>query len=49
MGLIYDAMMFAVRKDQQVIASKVNWMVNEVPTMMEHDDVSKVLDHWKTR
>ena len=47
MGLIYDAMMFAVRKDQQVIASKVNWMVNEVPMMMEHDDVSKVFDHWE--
>ena len=47
MGLIYDAMMFAVRKDQQVIAMKINWMVNEVPTMMEHDDVCKVFDHWE--
>ena len=26
MGLIYDVMMFAIWKDQQVIASKVNWI-----------------------
>ena len=47
MGLIYDAMMFAIRKDQQVIASKVNWLVNEVPIMMEYDDVTKVFDTWE--
>ena len=50
MGLIYDVMMFAIQKDQQiiaVIASKVNWLVNEVPTMMEYDDMVKVFDKWE--
>ena len=47
MGLIYDGMMFVVRKDQQVIATKVNWRINEVPKMMEHDDVSKMFDTWE--
>ena len=47
MGLIYDAMMFAIRKDQMVIASKVNWLINDVPTMMEYDDMPKVFDTWE--
>ena len=46
MGLIYDAMMFAIRKDQMVIASKINWLINDVPTMMEYDDMPKVFDAW---
>ena len=47
MGLIHDVMMFAIRKDQQVFASKVYSTINDVPTMMEHDDVSKVFDTWE--
>ena len=47
MGLIYDVLMFAIQKDHQIIASKVNWMINEMPMMMEHEDVIKVFDKWE--